>query len=301
MTENIKGKSRHTNIFIDVLFINNLKIQGRAVGWLVARQRLGWANRAGRWTESLVAQHREKPMSAEHCGMSTGCLESQRQVWKPRSPCKRSEQVRNRIGTHTGEDWRGVRRGKPTLTLVAIHPLSLGTLITSSVLLTTPKLDTTFSSLQMKPTFRKLQELASSEVPGVTVGTWPLMHWTSKLKLIPLPHWPKYAERPSVDWQPCGLAPQLARWLTQLQLDAHSLGGCPDWRLHTSWSSRGMSEAEREGYELDHTPPPQVREMHTYALERRTRRNATQCLHLCNLECFPYFHKDFYNVLFISS
>lgn len=64
-----------------------------------------------------------------------------------------------------------MRRGKPTLTLVAIHPLSLGTLITSSVLLTTPKLDTTFSSLQMKPTFRKLQELASSEVPGVRVGT----------------------------------------------------------------------------------------------------------------------------------
>ena len=126
MTENIKGKSRHTKIFIDILFINNLKIQGRAMAWLVVAWRPRWVNKAGRWAVSLVAQHREKPMSTEHCGMSTGCLEGQMQDWKPRSPCKRSEQVRDRIGTHTGEDWRGARRGKPTLTLVAIHPLSLG-------------------------------------------------------------------------------------------------------------------------------------------------------------------------------
>lgn len=61
MTENIKGKSRHTKIFIDILFINNLKIQGRAMGWLVVAWRLRWVNKAGRWTVSLVAQHREKP------------------------------------------------------------------------------------------------------------------------------------------------------------------------------------------------------------------------------------------------
>ena len=172
MTESIKGRSRPTKIFRDVLFINNLKIQGRAKGWLVAGWRLRWANKAGRWTVSLVAQHRKKPMSTEHCGMRSGCLEGRRQVWKPRSPCKRSEQVRDRIGTHTGEDWRGVRRGRPTWTLVAIHPSRWGTLITSSMLLTTPKLDTTLHSLQMKPAFRKLQELASSEVPGVK--SWDL-------------------------------------------------------------------------------------------------------------------------------
>lgn len=124
--QSIKGKCRQTKIFIDVLFINNLKIQGRAMGWLVAGWRLRWPNKAGRWTVSLVAQHRKKPMSTEHCGMRLGCLEGQRQVWKPRSPCKRSEQVRGRIATHTGEDWRGVRRGRPTLTPEAIHPLSLG-------------------------------------------------------------------------------------------------------------------------------------------------------------------------------
>lgn len=146
-------------------------------------------------------------MSAEHCGMSTGCLESQRQVWKPRSLCKRSEQVRDRIGTHTGEDWRVWGEEGNINTEVAIHPLSFGALITSSVLLTTHKLDTTFSSLQMKPTFQESSGAClQSEVPGVRVGTWPQMHWTSKLNLIPLLHWPKYAERPSVDWQPCGLA-----------------------------------------------------------------------------------------------
>ena len=31
------------------------------MGWLVVAWRLRWVNKAGRWTVSLVAQHREKP------------------------------------------------------------------------------------------------------------------------------------------------------------------------------------------------------------------------------------------------